>query len=261
MTCYRVAAAKNWGFSVAIKHIQTSHLVHDLKNPVNIIETSARSLLDKQAMYGMLSPKQERIIQRMLRNALKIRSLANSMLEVDKAALGIVNPAECTLFGILKSSLVEIFDLVDPQVSDSLEEAADHQTFQRILKDNGIILEAELSHLTRTIRLDETKLGLILTNLLTNAFKYREKSVYLTCATDGPTVHLSVRDDGPGIPECYHEQIFDQYFQCMKVEGFPVRGHGLGLAGALALTEAMGGTLTLCSTPTGAEFKIEIQCS
>lgn len=257
----RVEAAKNWGFYVAIKNIQTSHLVHDLKNPVNIIETSARSLLDKQAMYGALSPKQEKIVQRMLRNAIKIRSLANSMLEVDKAALGIVNPSECTLFGILKTALVEIFDLVEPQVSEALEEATDHQNFERILRENGIILDADVSHLNRTVRLDETKLGLIITNLLSNAFKYREKSVYLSCATDGPTIRLSVRDDGPGIPECYHEQIFDQYFQCLKVEGFPVRGHGLGLAGALALTEAMGGTLTLCSTPNGAEFKIEIQCS
>jgi signal transduction histidine kinase len=261
VTCYRVADAKNWGFSVAIKHIQTSHLVHDLKNPVNIIETSARSLLDKQSMYGELSPKQEKIIQRMLRNAIKIRSLANSMLEVDKATLGIVNSTECTLMGILKSALVEIFDLVDPRVSDALEDATDHAVFERILKENGIILEADLSHLNRTLLLDETKLGLIVTNLLSNAFKYRDKAVYLKCSTDGPTIHLSVRDDGPGIPECYHEQVFDQYFQCLKVEGFPVRGHGLGLAGALALTEAMGGTLTLCSTPAGAEFKIEIQCS
>jgi signal transduction histidine kinase len=246
---------------VAIKNIQTSHLVHDLKNPVNIIETSARSLLDKQSMYGILSPKQEKIIHRMLRNAVKIRGLTNSMLEVDKATLGIVNPSECTLAAILKSSLVEIFDLVDPQVSDDLEEAVDHQAFENILKKNGVVLEADISHLTRTVWLDETKLGLIVTNLLSNAFKYREKSVYVKCSADGAAISLSVRDDGPGIPECYHQQIFDQYFQCLKVEGFPVRGHGLGLAGALALTEAMGGTLSLCSTPRGAEFKIEVKSS
>jgi signal transduction histidine kinase len=246
---------------VAIKNIQTSHLVHDLKNPVNIIETSARSLLEKQSMYGTLSQKQEKIISRMLRNAVKIRGLANSMLEVDKATLGIVNPSECTLSAILKSSLMEIFDLVDPLVSDALEDAPDQETFERILKENGVVLEADVSHLTRTVWLDETKLGLIVTNLLSNAFKYREKCVYLKCSADGPTINVSVRDDGPGIPECYHQQIFDQYFQCVKVEGFPVRGHGLGLAGALALTEAMGGTLSLCSTPRGAEFRIEVKCS
>ncbi len=64
------------------------HLVHDLKNPVNIIETGAKSLLDKQDRYGSLNQKQEKVIRRMLRNALKIRNLANSMLEVDMAAMG-----------------------------------------------------------------------------------------------------------------------------------------------------------------------------
>ena len=166
------------------------------------------------------------------------------------------------MFGILKSALVEIYDLVDPHVSEALEDTTDHQVFERILKENGIILEADVSHLNRTVRLDRNQAGADRhTNLLTNAFKYREKRVILSCSTEGPTVRLSVKDDGPGIPECYHDQIFDQYFQCLKVEGFPVRGHGLGLAGALALTEAMGGTLTLCSTPTGAEFKIEVKCS
>jgi K+-sensing histidine kinase KdpD len=68
-----------------------------------------------------------------------------------------------------------------------------------------------------------------------------------------------VRDDGPGIPECYHEQIFDQYFQCLKAEEFPVRGHGLGLAGAQALAEALGGQLSLGKSRQGAEFMVSIK--
>jgi two-component system, OmpR family, sensor kinase len=246
---------------VGIKNIQTAHLVHDLKNPVNIIETSARSLLEKQSSYGPLTARQEKIIGRVLRNALKIRSLANSMLEVDKAALGIVNPTECNLVGILKTALVEVFDLVDTQVSDALEDAATVKDIKQVLQSSGIFLEAEEAHLTRTLLVDETKLGLVVTNLLSNAFKYRDKSVYLKCVLEGSTIRIAVGDDGPGIPECYHEQVFDQYFQCMKVDGFPVRGHGLGLAGALALTEAMGGSLVLCNTQKGAEFRIEIACS
>jgi signal transduction histidine kinase len=253
--------AKSRGFCVGIKNIQTAHLVHDLKNPVNIIETSARSLLEKQSIYGSLTPKQEKIIARVLRNALKIRSLANSMLEVDKAALGMLNPTECTLVGILKSALIEVFDLVEPQVSNDLEDAPDVASLARVLAQSGIYLEAEESHLSRTLWLDETKLCLVVTNLLSNAFKYKDKSVFLKCSADANTITVSVADDGPGIPACYHQQIFDQYFQCVKVEGFPVRGHGLGLAGALALTEAMGGSLVLCNTPRGAEFKIEIKMS
>jgi two-component system, OmpR family, sensor kinase len=245
---------------VTIKNIQTAHLVHDLKNPVNIIETGARSLLDKQERYGNLSPGQEKVIKRMLRNALKIRHLANSMLEVDMAATGIMRADDCTLSTILKNALMELFDIVDPRVSDALEDAADLQEIQAILQTQEIFLEADESQISRIIHTDETKMCLIVTNLLSNAFKYRQRSVHIKCLADGDCVTVSVRDDGPGIPECYHQQIFDQYFQCSKIEGFPVRGHGLGLAGALALTESMGGVLSLCKSLQGAEFMVQIHC-
>jgi len=246
---------------VTIKNIQTSHLVHDLKNPVNIIETGAKSLLEKQDRYGSLNARQEKVVRRMLRNALKIRNLANSMLEVDMAAMGIIRVCDSTLSSILKTAFVEVFDLVDPVVSDALEGAADVETFRSILRDNEIHLEAEESQLRRTIQIDETKMCLVITNLLSNAFKYKQKSLFLKCWAEGESIRVSVRDDGPGIPECYHDKIFDQYFQCVKVDGFPVRGHGLGLAGAQALTEAMGGNLSLCKSPQGAEFVVQVKCS
>ena len=73
------------------------------------------------------------------------------------------------------------------------------------------------------------------------------------------TIEIAVRDDGPGIPESYHEKIFSNYFQCDKVEGFPVRGHGLGLAGALALASVMGGELSICKGQQGAEFVVHVK--
>ncbi len=244
---------------MGIKNIRTSHLVHDLKNPVNIIETSTRSLLENPDRYGDLTKKQEKVLRRILRNAIKIKGLTHSMLEVDQAGLGIVNVSECDLSGVLKEALVEVFEIVDPQVSEALDEVSDTAALREILLEQDIVLDADDAQLNQIIEIDRSKLCLIITNLLSNAFKYKSKKVFLKCATHNGTVDVSVRDDGPGIPEAYHKQIFDQYFQCSTVEGVPVRGHGLGLAGALALTEAMGGTLSLCKCPEGAEFLVRIK--
>ncbi len=244
---------------MAIKNIQTAHLVHDLKNPINIIESGARSLIDKPDRYGVLNAKQEKVIKRMLRNAVRLRHLTNSMLEVDMATLGIVNHSQCLPMEILRGSLVEVFDLVDPAVSDALEEESDLEKIRSILKSHDVHLEADPGHLETPITTDETKFSLIITNLLSNAFKYKTKSVFLKLKVDNETMSVSVRDDGPGIPDNYHQQIFDQYFQCDKVEGFPVRGHGLGLAGAQALADALGGTLSLCRGTKGAEFVVTVK--
>lgn len=244
---------------MAIKNIQTAHLVHDLKNPINIIESGARSLIDKPDRYGALNAKQEKVIKRMLRNAVRLRHLTNSMLEVDMAALGIVNHTECIPLNFIRDSLIEVFDLVDPTVSDALEDESDIEKFKNILNAHDVHLEAESASLLTKVTTDETKLSLIITNLLSNAFKYKTKSVFLKLGVDSDSISVSVRDDGPGIPDNYHQQIFDQYFQCDKVEGFPVRGHGLGLAGAQALADALGGTLSLCRGAKGAEFVVTVK--
>ena len=246
---------------MAIKNIQTSHLVHDLKNPANIIEMGARTLLDKQDSYGGLSSKQIKIVKRMLRSALKIKQLANSMLEVDMGSRGITRASDSTLSDILRAALIEVFDVVEPAISESLEQASTVETLRKVLDAHHVFLEAKDHHLTKRIRIDDTKLGLVLTNLLSNALKFKRENIFLRCSAEGEAITVSVRDDGPGIPEPYHEQVFDQYFQCVPSEGFPVRGHGLGLAGAQALTEALGGRLYLCKTRRGAEFVVEVHCA
>ena len=53
------------------RELQTEFLVHELKNPVSIIETGVRSLLEQREKNGPLSDRQERTLNRALRSSIQ----------------------------------------------------------------------------------------------------------------------------------------------------------------------------------------------
>ena len=50
--------------------IKTEILVHDLKVPVSVIDAGAKSLLNRQDVYGPLTDKQVKVLKRIIRNTL-----------------------------------------------------------------------------------------------------------------------------------------------------------------------------------------------
>ena len=61
--------------------------------------------------------------------------------------------------------------------------------------------------------LDECKIRQILRNLLNNALKYRKEHLEIKIERKNGSLLIAVRDDGEGIPENYHQKIFECYFQ------------------------------------------------
>ena len=80
------------------------------------------------------------------------------------------------------------------------------------------------------------------TNLVSNALRYVSKRGHIQLMADriGPHVHLSVRDDGPGIPSEYQTRIFQKFVQ---VKGQEAGGTGLGLAICKEIVRAHGGAI------------------
>jgi signal transduction histidine kinase len=69
---------------------------------------------------------------------------------------------------------------------------------------------------------------------------------------------LSVKDNGPGIPEAERARVFDPFYTTKDVG----RGMGLGLTISRRVVVAMGGTLSLKSqVGMGTEFTIRVPCS
>jgi heavy metal sensor kinase len=101
-----------------------------------------------------------------------------------------------------------------------------------------------------------------LSNLVDNAIKYsgEGKRVWVSVARQDGAAEVSVRDNGPGIPEEQRERIFERFYRVDKGRSRAQGGIGLGLAIVRELIESMGGEVSVESTPgTGATFRVRLR--
>ncbi|MCB0429430.1 MAG: PAS domain S-box protein [Flavobacteriales bacterium] len=96
----------------------------------------------------------------------------------------------------------------------------------------------------------------IFLNLINNAIKHHDKktgTIDVSVEDLGNQYRFSVKDDGPGIPPEFHEQVF-KMFQTLQSRD-RVEGSGMGLAIVRKQIEHFGGTMTLESEEgKGATF-------
>jgi signal transduction histidine kinase len=109
------------------------------------------------------------------------------------------------------------------------------------------------------VSVDVERLGRVLRNLLGNANKYGPDGgrVAVSLESEPGGVHLTVADDGPGIPAALHERIFERFYRASG--GSSQMGSGLGLPIARALVELHGGRVWVDSQPgQGSTFHVRL---
>jgi len=133
---------------------------------------------------------------------------------------------------------------------------------------SSIINDFRLSHPGVTIRyekndaillIDRFHLSTILNNLLDNAVKYGADEITVTTISDSRTARLSVKDNGPGIPEKEQKAIFDKFYRIEKGNIHNTKGLGLGLYYVCQVIKAYGGDINVISEDgKGALFNINL---
>ena len=90
-------------------------------------------------------------------------------------------------------------------------------------------------------------------NLLSNALRYspRGGQVSLQLRAEGTRAALSVRDQGPGVPEAERERIFEPFVRGREAQG---SGTGLGLSIVRAVAVRLEGEVAALSSVRGAHF-------
>jgi signal transduction histidine kinase len=132
-------------------------------------------------------------------------------------------------------------------IADVIQESAAGLDHAARVGDNALVLEGDRAI---AVNVDRDRVKRALTNILDNALRYSPAGSPIHVewsAVDNSTVHIVVRDHGPGIDPELLPHIFDPGIRGSP----PTGGAGLGLAIARRLLEQQDATLTARNQPDG----------
>lgn len=199
---------------------------HQLRTPLTAIHWAFESLLQQAA-----DENQKQI-------------LADG-LNVSERALKIVND-------LLNASRIEggRFDLAPQTINLSafIEKIAAQA--KPIAESTGAQIAVSPIPTSITVRADEERLGMVISNLIDNALKYSAERGKITISVDpGPNMaRINIADAGVGIPQEELQNIFTKFYRGSNVTQIEPNGSGLGLYIAKNIIESHGGKIGVDST-------------
>ena len=201
-------------------------LSHEIKTPLTGIRLVLHLLLDKR--MGALSESQEELVttarddcERLLRTLKSILDLAQ--MESGKAQLN--------------------FQPVPP--GKIVEEI--RTNFRDLCAAAALELKVDLAPDLPNVAADPDRVGLILSNFVSNALKYSFPDSEVTVRArlwNHEFVRFSVINHGPGLSEIEQSKVFDKFYRSEKLGG---DGAGLGLSIARQIVQAHEGRIGVFS--------------
>ena len=200
---------------------------HELRTPLTSMGMSIDLLMEH--CVGALPEKDRELLQAAHEEVHRMKSLVNDLLDLSRIEAGRID---------LSFESVPVSTLFDHV----------KKVFKGQMDIKSVSLMSELTGTLPRVRADANKIAWVLTNLISNALRYVDKggNIKLLAQQMGPHVHVSVCDDGPGIPQKYHSRIFQKFVRVNQQEP---EGSGLGLAICKEIVRAHGGAIWVESSP------------
>jgi signal transduction histidine kinase len=195
---------------------------HDLRNLLGIISGSAQMLAARAREQGEGDSEGLAHAERIQRSTARMNRLVGDLLDV---------------VGLEAGKLRVVCEPHD--ALELVKEAM--QAFLPSFTAKGLALTLEAPKGSIVVKFDHDRLFQVLSNLLSNAFKFTEPGGTVTLSLErvGADARFSVTDTGRGIPAARLATIFERFQQITNDS----RGLGLGLYIAKCIVEAHGGTL------------------
>ncbi|MBC6611135.1 response regulator [Hymenobacter sp. BT507] len=230
-----------------------TNISHELRTPLTLILGPMEEIMRAAGPVADLRGK----VQLMHRQTRKLLELVNQLLDFRKVETGHVP--------------------LRAQRADAVRFLTDiYSVFQLKAQERSVTYLLDVPTQPVPLYFDRSKLEIILTNLLANAFKYtRNKGRVELAATvignaagealyhqgqlAGNYLKITVTDTGVGIKASELGRIFDPYYQASHTNTLRMTGTGIGLSLARQFAERHGGQLTVSSTQgVGTTFELRL---
>ena len=208
---------------------------HELRTPLTSIRGFATMLLDPETPLS--EPERVEALGMIRKGVRRLERLIFNLLEVSRIEARGTATA---------TAAVDVVAACRRVVAEQLETARNRRI---LLVTDGLDAWAHANELSF-----EQVVG----NLVGNAIKYAPTGpIEVSISRSHEHIHVTVRDQGPGIDPADHERIFERFerLDTQKAQA----GTGLGLYIARQLAVAMGGELTVSSEPgRGTAFQLRL---
>lgn len=206
---------------------------HDLRSPL-------RSVLGLVNLYKL---------ERQNTNSEYIDKIENRILKMDEFINSMLNYSRASRLGVI-NEIVDIQALID----ESIEGLEFLEGF------NKMKINTKVTGDVSKLILDKLRLKIVLGNILSNAFKYRNQELETNLLSINikilkTKVSLIFEDNGIGISEEYLGKVFDMFYRASEQSD----GSGLGMYIVKQCIDRLGGTIDIESElGEGTKITIEI---
>ena len=220
---------------------------HDIRSPLTLIMSPLQKLrsraLDSESLAELA------VIDR---NAQRILSLVNQILDVRK-----IDKQQMHLH-CRETDMQKFISIIYKVYEYNAQERGINFTFQADAAPDGDAIKAWI---------DRTQFDKVVSNLLSNAFKYSfdhgDITVRLTQGHDDHApkplrdyVEISVTDTGTGLREDTIQHIFDRFYQAKTSKASHIQGTGIGLNLCKMIVDMHKGTITAANRQDGVQGSV-----
>ncbi|MCZ7397941.1 MAG: GAF domain-containing sensor histidine kinase, partial [Candidatus Methanoperedens sp.] len=200
-----------------------ANVSHELKTPLISIKGYGELLYDEK--LDGLSDKQKKSLEAILRNADRLTRLINSIL----------------LISMLKAGKIEFH--FEPLDLDEIVQICVGD-FKSMMDKKQIIFEKDIPAISK-VKGDKDRFIEVINNLLDNAIKFSHEGgkVSIKAWDEAENVHLTVSDNGIGIPADIIPKLFTRFYQLDASTSRKYGGTGLGLHITKNIIDAFGGKI------------------